>query len=126
MCDRKGIVTPIIVIVTIITRYLGVLCGECKNGMGVSALLSRCVDCSNINSLLIVTLSECMSILKLIHCVTWYLVIVDAIIVLIMLRWNHPFPTLMYPCLFYLQVLCPVIMYSLIVSHNLTDGSVHY
>lgn len=26
--------------------------------MGVSALLNRCVDCSNVNALLIVTLSE--------------------------------------------------------------------
>ena len=30
--------------------------------MGVSALLSRCVDCSNVNALLIVTLSKNLQI----------------------------------------------------------------
>ena len=71
--------------------------------MGVSALLNTCVDCGNINALLIVTLSEEIFILKTVylHCT---IVIIDALVVLIMLRWNRPFPTWMYPCLFYLQV----------------------
>ena len=36
----------------------GVLCGKCPNGTGVSALLSRCVTCSNKNLLLVVTLGR--------------------------------------------------------------------
>ena len=41
------------------TCYLctaGVFCGSCRDGKGFSALLSRCVDCTNASSLLIVAL----------------------------------------------------------------------
>ena len=32
---------------------IGILCGECGNGKGVSALLNNCVTCSNNNIALI-------------------------------------------------------------------------
>ena len=37
---------------------VGYLCGECRDGKGVSALLSRCTTCSNASGLLIVLLRE--------------------------------------------------------------------
>ena len=42
---------------------LGYLCGDCKDGKGVSALLNRCVDCSNVNGILIAVLSKIFSII---------------------------------------------------------------
>ena len=40
----------------------GILCGECRDGKGVSALLSNCVSCSNVQGLLLLALS--MNILE--------------------------------------------------------------
>ena len=37
---------------------VGVLCGECKDGKGVSALLNRCTTCSNASGILIGLLCE--------------------------------------------------------------------
>ena len=34
------------------------LCGECRNGSGVSALLNRCVTCSDAMGLLVAVLGE--------------------------------------------------------------------
>ena len=34
------------------------LCGECRNGSGVSALLNRCVTCSDVMGLLVAVLGE--------------------------------------------------------------------
>ena len=34
------------------------LCGECRNGCGVSALLNRCVTCSDAMGLLVAVLGE--------------------------------------------------------------------
>lgn len=36
----------------------GDLCGECKDGKGVSALLNRCTNCSDVSGLLIALLCE--------------------------------------------------------------------
>ena len=36
--------------------FIGVLCGECKNGKGVSALLNKCTSCNDAFSILIVIL----------------------------------------------------------------------
>ena len=44
--------------ITPILCVIGVLCGECRGRKGVSTLLNKCVDCEDVNSLLIVTLSE--------------------------------------------------------------------
>ena len=37
---------------------VGILCGHCKDGKGVSVLFNRCVDCSNGFVALIVALSK--------------------------------------------------------------------
>ena len=36
----------------------GVLCGSCRNGYGVSALLNKCVTCHDASGMLIAVLSE--------------------------------------------------------------------
>ena len=36
----------------------GVLCGDCRNGYGVSVLLNKCVTCHDASGLLIVVLSK--------------------------------------------------------------------
>ena len=38
--------------------FVGYLCGDCKNGEGVSALLNRCVNCSDAYGILIAVLSK--------------------------------------------------------------------
>ena len=38
--------------------FLGELCGNCRDGKGVSALLNRCVSCSDASGLLILALSK--------------------------------------------------------------------
>ena len=37
---------------------LGVLCGDCRDGAGVSALLNQCVSCNDAYGLLIAALSK--------------------------------------------------------------------
>ena len=53
------------IVVTVITKesyfnylYVGYLCGDCRDGKGVSTLLNHCVDCSNINILLLAALCK--------------------------------------------------------------------
>ncbi len=41
-----------------ICLYTGVLCGECEDGYGVSALFSNCVTCNNAFSILIIVLGK--------------------------------------------------------------------
>jgi hypothetical protein len=41
-----------------LSPYLGILCGSCRDGRGVSVLLGHCVTCSNASILLIVALCE--------------------------------------------------------------------
>ena len=36
----------------------GVLCGDCRNGYGVSVLLNKCVTCPNASGILIAALSK--------------------------------------------------------------------
>ena len=38
--------------------YPGLLCGQCKDGKGVSALLNRCTACHNANGLMIALLCK--------------------------------------------------------------------
>jgi hypothetical protein len=66
----------------------GYLCGECRDGKGVSALLSRCTTCSNASGLLIVLL-----------------LVLDLAVFLVLLVIMKPFPSWAYPCVFYIQVL---------------------
>ena len=57
-CDRKGNIPCSGVIRKSNAFSVGILCGECKDeGKGVSALLDRCVSCSNTAGLLILALS---------------------------------------------------------------------
>ena len=42
---------------TLSLYYVGYLCGDCKDNKGVSALLNHCVDCNDINVVLIGGLS---------------------------------------------------------------------
>ena len=58
VCVIVKVLSPLILLIMLSLYMIGVLCGECRDEMGVSALLSRCVDCSNVNALLIVTLSN--------------------------------------------------------------------
>jgi hypothetical protein len=66
----------------------GVLCGDCVGGSGFSALLDRCVSCSDAYSVLVVVL-----------------VLVDAGIILLLLAVSKPIPLWFYPVLHYLQLL---------------------
>ena len=66
----------------------GVLCGNCVEGSGFSALLDRCVSCSDAYSVLVVVL-----------------VLVDAGVILLLLAVSKPIPLWFYPVLHYLQLL---------------------
>ena len=46
----------------------GVLCGNCRDGYGVSLLLNKCVTCHDASGILIAVLSECMSFRTQILC----------------------------------------------------------
>ena len=50
VCGRK---VRCIVYIIDYEYLIGILCGECGNGKGVSALLNNCVTCSNNNIVLI-------------------------------------------------------------------------
>ena len=86
---------------------LGYLCGDCKDGKGVSALLNRCVDCSNVNGILIAVLSKIFSI---IHCCmhnftpTLYVVIVDAVFVSVLVCKDVQFTALLFPIIYFINV----------------------
>ena len=66
----------------------GVLCGDCSQGSGFSALLGTCVSCDASHAVLILAL-----------------VIADVVIVLAVLALMVPSPSWVYPVLFYLQFL---------------------
>ena len=61
----------------------GVLCGECRNGSGVSALLNRCVTCSNAMGLLVAVLGE-----KRESAVGYCSVVVITLVLLLIARTN--------------------------------------
>lgn len=67
---------------------VGVLCGDCTSGSGFSAVLDRCVSCSDAYSVLVVLL-----------------VLVDVGIILLLLAVSKPIPLWFYPVLYYLQLL---------------------
>ena len=91
-CNRTGkyndsfCVTLIIIVCSLLG--LGVLCGECADGYGFSALLDSCVSCSDVYSLLIVLLT-----------------VVDLAIIITILVVSRPVPLFFYPVLFHLQLL---------------------
>ena len=84
----------------------GELCGDCRNGYGVSVLLNKCVTCHDASGLLIAVLSEsqkvaCSVDVPFMICFT---VLIDALVLTGLLLLVKAFPAWLYPCLFYLQV----------------------
>ena len=67
---------------------VGVLCGDCADGFGFSALLDSCVECSNAYSAVIVLLA-----------------VVDVAVIVALLVVSKPVPLFFYPVLFHLQLL---------------------
>ena len=43
----------------ILLSCVGYLCGDCKDSKGVSTLLNHCVDCGDINILVLAALCKC-------------------------------------------------------------------
>jgi len=56
VCERKGQQTQLHFILSLYST--GYLCGDCRDGKGVSALLNHCVDCSNVFGMLIGVLGK--------------------------------------------------------------------
>jgi len=52
---------------------IGYLCGDCRDNKGVSALLNRCVHCSDVNSALIAAL--CKTYVELLVHICMYIII---------------------------------------------------
>ncbi|XP_019852697.1 PREDICTED: uncharacterized protein LOC109582431 [Amphimedon queenslandica] len=65
----------------------GILCGSCPSGKGVSVLFNKCITCSHQYVYLILAL-----------------VIVDVLILLFIVAVDKPFPSFLYPFLFYIQI----------------------
>ena len=53
---------------------LGYLCGQCRNGKGVSALLNKCVSCGNASVLLIIALGR-QYVVCIVHVYVCYIII---------------------------------------------------
>lgn len=87
--------------------FPGILCGQCTDGAGVTALLNRCVHCSNANAILIGAI--CMSnnnIITTCHklCHSFFTVLTGIIVSSILLLCHITLPEWLYPFLFYIQV----------------------
>lgn len=91
---------------------VGALCGQCRNGSGVSVLLNKCVSCSDGFLTLIFLLSTtnlCLftvshNIAYLVSILTLYSVGIDITVFVGITLLDRPFPDLAYPLLFYVQV----------------------
>ena len=57
-CDREGEHYPQIKYSYSVMLFAGYLCGDCKDSKGVTVLLNHCVDCNNINLMLLAALCE--------------------------------------------------------------------
>lgn len=105
-CKRKGILYVWLSVHMLIC--LGVLCGECRNDTGVSALLNRCTTCYDAFSILIITLGNLVLSLsaQFLHKFFFFTVIVDCIVMIIIVRFflSVTYPALLLPCIFYIQV----------------------
>ena len=86
---------------------IGELCGECRDGGGVSSLLNRCTTCNDASGLLILLLSETQSrVRSLLVCShSFRAVVLDVGAFVLLLVIMKPFPSWTYPFIFYLQVL---------------------
>lgn len=116
------------------TQCKGVLCGNCKNGTGFSALLDKCVHCNYANIGFIIALCKELTIIaqyEFVPLLTEPLslspVIADALVITILLVLKVGPPAWIYPSLFYLQVTklaCSSSTYSilLIASYSVYNG----
>lgn len=84
---------------------LGVLCGDCPEGSGVSALLDVCVSCDDVSAVLILGL-----------------ILVDVVIVVFLLVVTRPVLTLLYPTIFYLQILPHLTKHFPVTFENLSPA----
>ena len=89
-----------------VTSYVGLLCGQCRNGKGVSALLNKCVLCGRTSVLLIIALGEQYILYYVWHYIILkiFAVIVDIIVITTILLCSLSVKPWLYPFLFYLQV----------------------
>lgn len=100
------------------TASAGELCGNCRDGYGVSVLLNKCVTCPSVSGILIAALSECIAstcaitIRQLlgnsgVTClpVSCCSVVADVVVFVGLLLLIKTFPTWLYPFLFYIQVI---------------------
>jgi len=51
----------IAIVIQYYTVSTGELCGNCRDGYGVSVLLNKCVTCPSVSGILIAALSECIN-----------------------------------------------------------------
>ena len=63
VCDRQGdiVVDWRNIVCSCIIIMIGILCGKCQDGKGLSALLNKCKSCGKINLLLIPALGTAHS-----------------------------------------------------------------
>ena len=88
--------------------YQGVLCGECRDGKGVSVLLNNCVTCHSAQGLLILALSRLnfQSSTQFTPITSHnHAVVADAVAFLVIVFADVPLPGWVYPFLFYIQVM---------------------
>ncbi len=94
---------------------VGILCGECKNGRGVSVLLNYCVTCENASGILVIALGEFLYLLPHFNvlletdCIysiflSLHKVIADLVALVGLFLIKSPLPDFVYPCIFYIQV----------------------
>ena len=86
---------------------VGILCGHCKDGKGVSVLFNRCVDCNNGFVALIAALgkqSVYMYKCYLSIFILYILVIADVIIITVILLKQISLPAWLLPAIFNIQV----------------------
>ena len=108
----------IAIVIQYYTASAGELCGNCRNGYGVSVLLNKCVTCPSVSGILTAALSECIAstcaitIRQLLDnsgvtClpVSFCSVVADVVVFVGLLLLIKTFPTWLYPFLFYIQVI---------------------
>ena len=91
----------------------GILCGNCRNGYGLSVLLNKCVTCPDASGIFIAVLGESQNIDSILQfscfmaeCNFGFTVLLDALVLISLMLLVKVFPAWLYPCLFYLQVSC--------------------
>ena len=86
---------------------LGYLCGDCKDGKGVSALLNHCVDCSDANGILIAVLGKISRFIIFFYFMlplTCTVVILDAVFISVLVYQDKKFTALLFPTIYFINV----------------------